>query len=79
MSLNSFVIIAENQDFPGSNFSVTQWGLEWINDHIDGEFPKFHCTYSSAEWNHVAGNRANKPVVLEEFGVTGLGEPPDGA
>ncbi|TCD61312.1 hypothetical protein EIP91_008640 [Steccherinum ochraceum] len=41
-------------DFPGSNFSVKQWGLDWINDHI------------------ASANRAGKPLLLEEFGVTGL-------
>lgn len=28
--------VTVDQDFPGSNFSVVQWGLEWINDHISG-------------------------------------------
>ncbi|KAI0652244.1 glycoside hydrolase [Trametes meyenii] len=41
-------------DFPGSNWTVESWGLEWIDDHIR------------------SANRANKPVVLEEFGVSGL-------
>ncbi|EKM61170.1 glycoside hydrolase family 5 protein [Phanerochaete carnosa HHB-10118-sp] len=41
-------------DFPGSNFSIANWGLQWINDHIN------------------AGNRADKPIVLEEFGLGGL-------
>ncbi|TFK39729.1 glycoside hydrolase [Crucibulum laeve] len=41
-------------DTPGSNFSVKDWGLMWMQDHI-----------SSA-------NKAGKPVILEEFGVTGL-------
>ncbi|KAI0639776.1 glycoside hydrolase [Trametes polyzona] len=41
-------------DFPGSNWTVESWGLEWIDDHVH------------------AANKANKPVVLEEFGVSGL-------
>ncbi|KAJ8494636.1 hypothetical protein ONZ51_g2222 [Trametes cubensis] len=41
-------------DFPGSNWTVEGWGLEWIDDHVR------------------AANKANKPVILEEFGVGGL-------
>ncbi|KAH9898030.1 glycoside hydrolase [Cubamyces lactineus] len=41
-------------DFPGSNWTVESWGLEWIDDHVR------------------AANKANKPVILEEFGVGGL-------
>ncbi|KAI8981294.1 glycoside hydrolase [Trametes punicea] len=41
-------------DFPGSNWTVKGWGLEWIEDHIQ------------------AANKANKPLILEEFGVSGL-------
>ncbi|OBZ80006.1 putative mannan endo-1,4-beta-mannosidase A [Grifola frondosa] len=41
-------------DFPGSNFTVENWGLFWINQHIN------------------AANRAEKPLILEEFGVSGL-------
>ncbi|KAL4242158.1 glycosyl hydrolase 5 (cellulase A) family protein [Abortiporus biennis] len=41
-------------DFPGSNFTVQQWGLEWITDHAN------------------AAARVGKPLILEEFGVTGL-------
>ncbi|OJT03032.1 hypothetical protein TRAPUB_6375 [Trametes pubescens] len=41
-------------DFPGSNWTVESWGLEWIDDHAR------------------AASRANKPVILEEFGVGGL-------
>ncbi|KAI0715206.1 glycoside hydrolase [Earliella scabrosa] len=41
-------------DFPGSNWIVEDWGLEWINQHV------------------YAANKAGKPVVLEEFGVSGL-------
>ncbi|KAH9847334.1 glycoside hydrolase [Lenzites betulinus] len=41
-------------DFPGSNWTVESWGLEWIDDHAR------------------AANAANKPVILEEFGVGGL-------
>ncbi|KAI0830684.1 glycoside hydrolase [Trametes gibbosa] len=41
-------------DFPGSNWTVESWGLEWIDDHAR------------------AANNANKPVILEEFGVGGL-------
>ncbi|OCH95828.1 glycoside hydrolase [Obba rivulosa] len=36
-------------DFPGSNFSVEDWGLGWIT-----------------------AAKANKPVVIEEFGLSGL-------
>ncbi|PPQ69251.1 hypothetical protein CVT26_003663 [Gymnopilus dilepis] len=41
-------------DFPGSNFTVKDWGLLWIQMHAD------------------SAKRANKPVILEEFGLTGL-------
>ncbi|KAI0721256.1 glycoside hydrolase [Cerioporus squamosus] len=41
-------------DFPGSNWTVEDWGLQWIDDHIN------------------AANNAGKPVILEEFGVSGL-------
>ncbi|KAI0756630.1 glycoside hydrolase [Daedaleopsis nitida] len=41
-------------DFPGSNWTVKEWGLEWIDQHIH------------------AANKAGKPVLLEEFGVSGL-------
>ncbi|EMD42174.1 glycoside hydrolase family 5 protein [Gelatoporia subvermispora B] len=41
-------------DFPGSNFSVEEWGLGWISDHAS------------------AAAKANKPLIIEEFGVTGL-------
>ncbi|EIW64398.1 glycoside hydrolase [Trametes versicolor FP-101664 SS1] len=41
-------------DFPGSNWTVESWGLEWIDDHAR------------------AASKANKPVILEEFGVGGL-------
>ncbi|KAI9060173.1 glycoside hydrolase family 5 protein [Trametes sanguinea] len=41
-------------DFPGSNWTVENWGLQWIDEHI------------------AAANKANKPVILEEFGVSGL-------
>jgi len=43
-----------NLDFPGSNFTVKSFGLDWIQQHAD------------------AAKKANKPVILEEFGVTGL-------
>jgi hypothetical protein len=43
-----------SQDFPGSNETVVDWGVNWITQHA--KFAK----------------RANKPVVLEEFGLTGL-------
>ncbi|KAK7694836.1 hypothetical protein QCA50_002024 [Cerrena zonata] len=43
-----------NLDTPGSNFSVEQWGLGWIDDHA------------------ISAKKANKPVILEEFGVGGL-------
>ncbi|KJA29159.1 glycoside hydrolase family 5 protein [Hypholoma sublateritium FD-334 SS-4] len=41
-------------DFPGSNFTVQDWGLLWIQLHAD------------------AAKKANKPLILEEFGLTGL-------
>ncbi|KAF8990678.1 glycoside hydrolase superfamily [Cyathus striatus] len=43
-------------DTPGSNFSVKNWGLDWIKAHAQ------------------AADQANKPVILEEFGVTGYVE-----
>lgn len=30
-------IILMNQDFPGSNWTVESWGLEWISQHANGE------------------------------------------
>ncbi|KAI1793923.1 glycoside hydrolase [Ganoderma leucocontextum] len=48
-------------DHPGSNFTIEQWGLEWIDQHIHGELQLVP-----------AANKANKPVILEEFGVGGL-------
>jgi mannan endo-1,4-beta-mannosidase len=41
-------------DHPGSNFTVKDWGLLWIQMHAD------------------SAKKANKPVILEEFGLTGL-------
>ncbi|PSR72582.1 hypothetical protein PHLCEN_2v11575 [Hermanssonia centrifuga] len=41
-------------DFPGSNFSVEEWGLGWIEDHAR------------------SASNAGKPVILEEFGLSGL-------
>ncbi|KAI0080103.1 glycoside hydrolase [Panus rudis PR-1116 ss-1] len=43
-----------NLDHPGTNFSIEQWGLEWID---------FHARSAA---------RADKPVIIEEFGVSGL-------
>jgi len=41
-------------DHPGSNFTVQDWGLLWIQMHAD------------------SAKNANKPVILEEFGLTGI-------
>ncbi|KAF8973999.1 glycoside hydrolase superfamily [Flammula alnicola] len=41
-------------DTPGSNFTIKDWGLFWIQTHAS------------------AAQKANKPVLLEEFGVSGL-------
>ncbi|KAF9056245.1 glycoside hydrolase [Panaeolus papilionaceus] len=41
-------------DHPNSNFTIKNWGLEWIQAHAD------------------AAKKANKPVILEEFGVSGI-------
>lgn len=41
-------------DHPGSNFTVQDWGLMWIQMHAD------------------SAKKANKPVILEEFGLGGL-------
>ncbi|KAI0800896.1 glycoside hydrolase [Fomes fomentarius] len=41
-------------DFPGSNWTVESWGLEWISQHAN------------------AAKKAGKPVILEEFGVSGI-------
>ncbi|KAF8914370.1 glycoside hydrolase [Gymnopilus junonius] len=41
-------------DYPGSNFTVEDWGLLWIQMHAD------------------SAKKANKPLILEEFGLTGL-------
>ena len=38
-----------------SEFPIGDWGLKWIQQHIDSQ------------------KQANKPVVMEEFGVTGYG------
>ena len=59
------------QDFPGSNFSAESWGLDWISDHAS-------CTFRTRIWmcadvRSAAAQKAGKTVILEEFGVTGLG------
>ncbi|KAH8119717.1 glycoside hydrolase [Phellopilus nigrolimitatus] len=41
-------------DFPGSNFSVEDWGLNWMQAHAD------------------TADMVGKPVIIEEFGLTGL-------
>ncbi|KAG7450435.1 glycoside hydrolase [Guyanagaster necrorhizus] len=41
-------------DTPGSNFTVKQWGHNWISQHSN------------------AIRQVEKPLVLEEFGVTGI-------
>ncbi|PPQ68624.1 hypothetical protein CVT25_005534 [Psilocybe cyanescens] len=41
-------------DIAGSNFSVKDWGLMWIQMHAD------------------SAKKANKPVILEEFGLNGI-------
>ncbi|KAG7099294.1 hypothetical protein E1B28_001152 [Marasmius oreades] len=43
-----------SQDFPGSNFSSVQWGIDWITFHAE------------------AARQVGKPVILEEFGMSGL-------
>ncbi|KAG6807057.1 hypothetical protein H0H92_008976, partial [Tricholoma furcatifolium] len=48
--------VSSRMDYPGSNWTVEGWGLEWMQDHAN------------------AAKKANKPVILEEFGVIGLGE-----
>lgn len=42
------------RDYPSSNFSLADWGVQWIKQHAE------------------AAKKANKPVVLEEFGYFGL-------
>ncbi|EPQ60741.1 glycoside hydrolase [Gloeophyllum trabeum ATCC 11539] len=41
-------------DYPGSNFSVEEWGLDWIEAHA------------------LTAQMVGKPIVIEEFGATGL-------
>ncbi|KAF5313060.1 hypothetical protein D9619_003242 [Psilocybe cf. subviscida] len=41
-------------DTPGSNFTIKDWGLLWIQAHAD------------------SAKKANKPLILEEFGVSGI-------
>ncbi|KZT05949.1 glycoside hydrolase family 5 protein [Laetiporus sulphureus 93-53] len=41
-------------DYPGSNFSVEDWGLGWIGAHAN------------------TASYVGKPLLIEEFGVTGL-------
>lgn len=41
-------------DYPGSNFSVEEWGLGWIEAHAN------------------TAAYVGKPLLIEEFGVTGL-------
>ncbi|KAL5519413.1 hypothetical protein ACEPAH_1096 [Sanghuangporus vaninii] len=41
-------------DFPGSNFSITDWGLDWIQAHAN------------------SAKMSGKPLILEEFGLSGL-------
>ncbi|KAF9532003.1 glycoside hydrolase superfamily [Crepidotus variabilis] len=43
-----------NLNHPGTNWTVKDWGLKWIQAHAD------------------AAAKAGKPVILEEFGVSGL-------
>ncbi|EJC98805.1 glycoside hydrolase [Fomitiporia mediterranea MF3/22] len=43
-----------NLDFPGSNFTVQDWGLGWIQDHAN------------------SAKKAKKPLILEEFGISGI-------
>uniref|UniRef100_A0A8H8CKK8 mannan endo-1,4-beta-mannosidase n=1 Tax=Psilocybe cubensis TaxID=181762 RepID=A0A8H8CKK8_PSICU len=61
-------------DFPGSNFTVEDWGLQWIQMHAD-------CKYLPTKTIEVdilifvffsAAKKANKPVILEEFGLIGI-------
>jgi len=41
-------------DYPGSNFSIEDWGLDWIEAHA------------------LTAQMVGKPIVIEEFGLTGL-------
>lgn len=41
-------------DTPGSNFSIQDWGLQWIRLHAN------------------SAKRAGKPLILEEFGLSGI-------
>ncbi|KDR85072.1 hypothetical protein GALMADRAFT_218154 [Galerina marginata CBS 339.88] len=41
-------------DIPGSNFTIKDWGLLWIQMHAE------------------SAKKANKPLILEEFGVFGI-------
>lgn len=63
------------KDYPGSNFSVEGWGLGWIEDHINGKSDDL--TYSKTESCSFilvsAADAVGKPLILEEFGVSGLG------
>lgn len=66
-------------DFPGSNFTIEDWGLIWITLHANG-LNSFPVLFGEDEmlimgWVE-ASHKAGKPVVLEEFGVSGLGTLP---
>ncbi|KAG5342390.1 hypothetical protein C0989_002225 [Termitomyces sp. Mn162] len=56
-----------SQDYPGSNFTIEAWDKDWILDHASGVILFVIWIFTSS-----AAKKANKPVILEEFGVTGL-------
>ncbi|KAJ6503435.1 glycoside hydrolase [Mycena vitilis] len=60
-------------DFPGSNFTVEAWGLFWIDAHTNGpSVSAFNPGIASISFTLAAAKKAGKPLILEEFGVTGL-------
>lgn len=63
------------KDTPGSNFTLKSWGLGWIKQHATG---KPSCIGKTLRVSfRVAASRIGKPVILEEFGVSGIGTPRD--
>ncbi|KAG6853766.1 hypothetical protein C0991_001596, partial [Blastosporella zonata] len=60
-----------SEDHPGTGFSVEAWGSTWVKQHAAG---KITCSsLPSVDLNDFffseAGKKANKPVILEEFGA----------
>ncbi|KAG6845774.1 hypothetical protein H0H87_003828 [Tephrocybe sp. NHM501043] len=62
--------IPSGLDHPGTGFSIEDWGKLWIEQHAAGTIASIARLTSVSFFS--AAKKANKPVILEEFGVTGL-------